>query len=58
MEHRMTVFGFGRQGINKFLGSVPQQFSIGFLETTNHAAVSQALSERLKDAAAQFGSRP
>lgn len=44
MDKKMTVFGFGRQGINKFLDSVPQQFSIGFLETTNHVEIGQRLN--------------
>ena len=35
MQQKMTVFGFGRKGIKKYLDTVPQSFSIGFLETTN-----------------------
>jgi hypothetical protein len=50
MERRMTVFGFGRDGMRSFLGSVPQQFSIGLLETTNHTEISQAL-DRIRTAA-------
>lgn len=34
MQKKMTVFGFGRDGMKKFLGSVPQSFSIGFVEST------------------------
>jgi hypothetical protein len=45
MERKMTVFGFGRKKTQKFQNAVPQRFSIGFLETTNSAAVSQALSK-------------
>ena len=35
----MTVFGFGRKGIEKYLDSVPQRFSIGFLETADYANI-------------------
>ena len=34
MQKKMTVFGFGRQGMKKFLDSVPQSFSIGLVEST------------------------
>ena len=33
MEKKMTVFGFGRSGMTKHLSSVPQSFSIGFVES-------------------------
>jgi hypothetical protein len=32
MEHNMTVFGFGRLGLEKFLTVVPAHFSVGFAE--------------------------
>jgi hypothetical protein len=38
MDQKMTVFGFGRQGMGKYLDRVPQSVSIGFLETTNPGA--------------------
>lgn len=44
MQNKMTVFGFGRQGISKFLDSVPQSFSIGLIEHTAHAQISRQLS--------------
>lgn len=31
MEGEMTVFGFGRDGLDKFLEGTPRQFSIGFV---------------------------
>lgn len=43
MDKKMTVFGFGRQGMTKFFDRVPQSVSIGFLETTNHADIRSAL---------------
>ncbi|MFN3191988.1 MAG: serine hydrolase [Aureliella sp.] len=42
MQRRMTVFGFGRSGMQKFLNSVPQSFSIQFVESTVHAEISSA----------------
>jgi putative heme-binding domain-containing protein len=53
MQKMMTVFGFGRDGMKKFLNSVPQSFSIGFVESTVHEQASQfaaGLSESVKDA--------
>ncbi|TWU33919.1 hypothetical protein [Novipirellula artificiosorum] len=41
MEKKMTVFGFGRAGMKKYLRSVPQSFSIGFVESTEQAAAAQ-----------------
>ncbi|MEJ2701229.1 MAG: VCBS repeat-containing protein [Sedimentisphaerales bacterium] len=32
MRGEMTVFGFGRQGLNKFMENVPAHFTIGFCE--------------------------
>lgn len=58
MNRQMTVFGFGRQGLNKYLDAVPQQVSIGFLETTNHAEVSGALDPLLKARAKRSVSQP
>lgn len=43
MDRQMTVFGFGRQRLDKHLASVPQHFSIGFLETTIHAEIAREL---------------
>ena len=32
MEHNMTVFGFGRDGLQKFMTATPAHFTIGFSE--------------------------
>jgi hypothetical protein len=45
MDKSMTVFGFGRKGLTKYLDTVPRSFSIGFLETTDHARVSAAIDD-------------
>lgn len=44
MRNQMTVFGFGRQRARGFLDRAPQSVTIGFLETTRHAAISRALA--------------
>lgn len=48
MQKKMTVFGFGRQGTAKFLDSVPQRFSIGFLETVQHDQIKQSLKSLIQ----------
>lgn len=47
MHQAMTVFGFGRSGYDKFLGSVPQQVSIGFLETTDWGEISSTMKNEV-----------
>ncbi len=52
MRKEMTVFGFGRKGLEKFLDSVPQRFSIAFVESTDYEEVNafaRNLLERAKD---------
>lgn len=44
MQKKMTVFGFGRDGMKKFIGSVPQSFSIGIVESTDRDAIEQAVA--------------
>ncbi len=46
MDRQMTVFGFGRQGIRKYLDRVPQRFTIGFLESTDHGEIAEALRKK------------
>jgi hypothetical protein len=45
MQKKMTVFGFGRRGTNKFIDRVPQRFSIGFVEEGTHAGISRELEK-------------
>ena len=45
MNEKMTVFGFGRAGSEKFLDYVPQSFSIGFFESTNYNELSKTLKK-------------
>ncbi len=37
----MTVFGFGRSGMGKFLTNVPRSYSIGLVESRDHATVAR-----------------
>ncbi|MCU0917774.1 MAG: VCBS repeat-containing protein [Planctomycetes bacterium] len=43
MNREMTVFGFGRKGLNKYMTPVPAHFLVGFCEKANFAEVSQAV---------------
>ncbi len=52
----MTVFGFGRQGTQKFLSTTPSQFTIGLMETTQFAQGSKIINNTYKDLAIQQGS--
>jgi hypothetical protein len=53
MQRKMTVFGFGRKGLEKYLDTTPCSFSIGFVESTDHAAIGRAAKAFL----AQSGAR-
>ena len=44
MNHEMTVFGFGRKDLNKYMTQVPAHFIVGFCESTDFAAVSRAVA--------------
>jgi hypothetical protein len=48
MEKKMTVFGFGRHRGEKHLAIVPRSFSIGLLETTDHAEIGNAMRRLLE----------
>jgi hypothetical protein len=41
MQQKMTVFGFGRNGIERLMNSVPESFSIGFVESTEHEDIQE-----------------
>jgi hypothetical protein len=45
MDRQMTVFGFGREGLKKYLDRVPQRFTIGFLETTDYREIAKAIEQ-------------
>jgi hypothetical protein len=43
MNREMTVFGFGRNGLNKYLTQVPDQFTIGFCGSNEFPAVRRTV---------------
>ncbi len=45
MKNKMTVFGFGRKGPERYFDTVPQSFSIGLLETVDHSRIGDVLME-------------
>lgn len=53
MDKKMTVFGFGRLRGEKHLAAVPRSFSIGFLETVEHAEIRRAMDRILAASAEQ-----
>lgn len=48
MNKQMTVFGFGRKGLTKYLASVPKSFSIGFVEDRSYNIIDQYINKLLK----------
>lgn len=44
MEGNMTVFGFGRLGLNKYMDQVPAHFTIGFAEDGQFEAASKTIN--------------
>lgn len=43
MQNEMTVFGFGRKGIKKFMEEVPAHFTIGFCEGSDYADFTETI---------------
>lgn len=43
MQEKMTVFGFGRDGLTKYLETVPQSFSIGLTESQDYKKVRKTV---------------
>jgi hypothetical protein len=48
MEHNMTVFGFGRLGLDKFMTRVPSQFTVGFAESGVPERVQTAIDSAFR----------
>ena len=47
MRQQMTVFGFGRKGLEKFHNDVPHSVSIGFVEATRHESIAEFIKKLL-----------
>jgi len=41
----MTVFGFGRQDLNKFLNTVPDSFHVGFVESEEYNTIKEKIAD-------------
>jgi hypothetical protein len=48
MQSQMTVFGFGRDGLNKYLDSVPQSVSILLVDSPTHARIQSVVQQVLE----------
>jgi hypothetical protein len=48
MNKQMTVFGFGRKGLTKYLKTVPESFSIGFVKDTSYRRIERYINRLLK----------
>ena len=48
MDGQMTVFGFGRDGIKKYIDQVPWQFSIGFIKSTDHKKIEKTIHKLIR----------
>jgi len=55
MNNEMTVFGFGRQGLNKFMRTVPAQFTIGLCDDCSYSEVSKIVNSAYGDLVIRAG---
>jgi len=55
MEGRMTVFGFGRKSLNKYIERTPARFTVAFVEDTAQETVVRALEALLREPEAAVG---
>ncbi|MBN2133144.1 MAG: hypothetical protein JW741_26825 [Sedimentisphaerales bacterium] len=55
MNEEMTVFGFGRRGVKKFIEIVPDHFTIGQCDRTEPARVQAAIDNAYRPLAVAVG---
>ena len=55
MHHKMTVFGFGRKRINKFMNKVPAQFTIGLYDSGDFDIISSAINSAYQPLTVDIG---
>ncbi len=48
LEGAMTVFGFGREGLNSSISRVPGQFVLGLIETTEFGPATRIINSAIK----------
>ncbi|OHB75938.1 MAG: hypothetical protein A2Z25_17315 [Planctomycetes bacterium RBG_16_55_9] len=56
MQGQMTVFGFGRSGLNKFMEIVPAHFTIGLCESSSFADVAKTIRSAYSPLSVTVGS--
>jgi hypothetical protein len=55
MQENMTVFGFGRKGIEKFMTQTPAHFTIGFAESGDFASAQRVIEAAYQDIEISLG---
>jgi hypothetical protein len=55
MNHEMTVFGFGRKGLEKHMKQLPAHFVVGLCENADLAAVSKAVQSAYRPLSVTVG---
>ena len=55
MEQNMTVFGFGRKGIEKYMTHIPAHFTIGFSETSDFDSARQVIDSAYQPLETRLG---
>jgi hypothetical protein len=55
MEHNMTVFGFGRLGLDKFMKRVPARFTVGFAEDGTYEQAAKVIDSAFRDLEVRVG---
>ncbi|MDF1514977.1 MAG: hypothetical protein P1S60_14295 [Anaerolineae bacterium] len=55
MEHNMTVFGFGRMNLNKYLTDTPAHFTIGFAEHREFSTVAAIIESAYQPVGLKIG---
>jgi hypothetical protein len=55
MEGNMTVFGFGRHKLNRYLRRTPARFSVGLVEGTDHATLQRVVRGVVEPARVRVG---
>lgn len=55
MDGKMTVFGFGRSGTNRYLAQTPAYFTVGLVDTVVKAEAEPVIRNAYKDLAIQTG---
>ena len=49
MEGKMTVFGFGRKGLKKFMQRLPARFTVGLCDAATHAAAVKQINNAYRE---------